>query len=125
MIYAGKENAVVELVDVSQIVEEMLELLKVPVSKHAVVEANLGKDLPPTRANAAQLRQIVMNLVTNASDALGDKNGVIGVATSQVKVVASWTTPFIRLRQTLLEAVAEWSELRSSQLIQKLNPGEA
>ena len=56
---------------------EMLELLKVSVSKHAVLEVNLGKNLPPIRANAAQLRQIVMNLVTNASDAVGDRDGVI------------------------------------------------
>ena len=86
MVYAGKETAVVGFVDISQIVEEMLELLKVSVSKHAVVEANLGKDLPPVRTNTAQLRQIVMNLVTNASEAIGDRNGVIRVSTSRVTV---------------------------------------
>jgi len=86
MVYAGKETAVVGLVDISQIVEEMLELLKVSVSKHAVVEANLGKDLRPVRANAAQLRQIVMNLITNASEAIGDRDGVICVSTSRVTV---------------------------------------
>jgi PAS domain S-box-containing protein len=84
MVYAGKESAVVGLVDVSQIVQEMLELLKVSVSKHAVVETNLGNDLPPVRANAAQLRQIVMNLVTNASEAIGDRDGVIRVITRRV-----------------------------------------
>jgi CheY-like chemotaxis protein/two-component sensor histidine kinase len=86
MVYAGKETGVVELVDVSQIVEEMLELLRLSVSKHAVVEANLGKNLFPVRANAAQLRQIVMNLVTNASEAIGDRDGVIRVSTSRVTV---------------------------------------
>jgi len=85
MIYAGKESAVEGLVDVSRIVREMLELLKVSVSKHAVLETNLGQDLPAVRANAAQLRQIVMNLVTNASDAIGDRDGVIRVTTSSVK----------------------------------------
>jgi len=90
MVYAGKETAVVELVGVSQIVAEMLEFLKVSVSKHAVMEANLGKDLPPVQANAAQLRQIVMNLVTNASDAIGDRDGVIRVSTSQLKVGRDW-----------------------------------
>jgi PAS domain S-box-containing protein len=85
MVYAGKETAVVGLVDVSQIVGEMLELLKVSVSKHALLEANLGKDLPPVRANAAQLRQIVMNLVTNASEAIGGQDGVIQVSTKCVR----------------------------------------
>jgi CheY-like chemotaxis protein/two-component sensor histidine kinase len=73
-------------VDVSQIVEEMLELLKVSVSKHAVMEVNLDKDLPPVQANAAQLRQLVMNLVTNASDAIEGRDGLIRVSTSRVKV---------------------------------------
>ena len=86
MIYAGKETAAVGLVDVSQIVKEMLELFKVSVSKHAVLETNLGQGCPGVRANAAQLRRIVMNLVTNASDALGDRDGVIRVTTSCVNV---------------------------------------
>ena len=86
MIYAGKESVVVGLVDVSKIVREMLELLRVSVSKHAVLEADLGHDLPSVRANAAQLRQIVMNLITNASDAVGDRDGVIRLSTSCVKV---------------------------------------
>jgi len=86
MVYGGKETAVVGLVDVSQIVEQMLELMRVSVSKHAVVEENLGKDLPPVRANGAQLRQIVMNLVTNASEAIEDRNGVIRMSTSRVTV---------------------------------------
>jgi len=86
MIYAGKESAVVGLVDVSRIVKEMLELLKVSVSKHAVVETDLDEDLPAVRANAAQLRQVVMNLVTNASEAIGHRDGVIRVTTSRVKV---------------------------------------
>jgi CheY-like chemotaxis protein len=50
------------------------------------VEANLGKDLPPVQANAAQLRQIVMNLVTNASEAIGDRDGMIRLSTSRVRV---------------------------------------
>jgi PAS domain S-box-containing protein len=81
MIYAGKEGEVVERVDLSKIVGEMLALLKVSVSKHALITSDLDRELPPTRAGAAQLRQIVMNLVTNASDAIGDRDGVIRVIT--------------------------------------------
>jgi PAS domain S-box-containing protein len=84
MIYAGKESTVVELVDLSTIVEEMLSLLKVSVTKHAVIQANLDQHLPAVRASAAELRQIVMNLITNASDAIGDKDGVIRVITTRV-----------------------------------------
>jgi two-component system, cell cycle sensor histidine kinase and response regulator CckA len=85
MVYAGIESEVVELVDVSRIVKDTLELLKVSVSKRAVLELDLGKELPAILANAAQVRQIVMNLVTNASDALGERDGVVRVTTRCVK----------------------------------------
>ena len=82
MIYSGQDQADLGSVDLSRLVEEMLELLKVSVSKHAVLKTNLLKDLPAVRGNAAQIRQIVMNLIINASEALGEKDGVIRVTTS-------------------------------------------
>ena len=81
MIYTGQESEVLELVDVSQIVEDMIELLRVSVSKRATLETDLDKDLPTVRGNPAQLRQLVMNLITNASEAIGDRDGVIRIAT--------------------------------------------
>ncbi len=75
-----------EPVDVSSLVTEMLELLKVAVSKHAVLKTSLAKGLPRVRANPAQIRQVVMNLVTNASEAIGDREGVIGVMTDRLAV---------------------------------------
>ena len=89
MVYAGKDRASVGLVNVSLIVDEMLQLLKISVSKHAVLETDLGKDLPAVRADTAQLRQIVLNLVTNASEAIGDRAGVIRVTTKCVRDRAS------------------------------------
>ena len=86
MIYAGKESEVLGSVDVSRIVEEMLELLKVSVSKHAELETDLAEDLPAVRASDSQIRQIVMNLITNSSAAIGETNGVIRVTTKRVTV---------------------------------------
>jgi PAS domain S-box-containing protein len=83
MIFAGNERGEIELVDVSSLVSEMLELLKVSVSKHAFLKASLGHGLPAVRGTPAQLRQVVMNLVTNASEALGDRDGVIEVLTER------------------------------------------
>jgi nitrogen-specific signal transduction histidine kinase/ActR/RegA family two-component response regulator len=84
MIYAGKESEVPGLVNVSGVVEEMLGLLRVSVSKHAALETDLSHDLPAIQGGAAQLRQIVMNLVINASEAIGDRDGMIRVITSRV-----------------------------------------
>jgi signal transduction histidine kinase/CheY-like chemotaxis protein len=86
MIYAGKESDVLEPVDVSKSVEGMLGLLQVVVSRRVALMSDLGEDLPAVRARAAQLSQIVMNLVVNASDALGDRDGVIRVSTRHLAV---------------------------------------
>jgi two-component system cell cycle sensor histidine kinase/response regulator CckA len=84
MIYAGQETAALQPVDISNLVDEMLQLLKVSISKHAVLKTELGKNFPAVLASAAQIRQVVMNLITNASEAIGERHGVIQVSTARV-----------------------------------------
>ena len=86
MIFAGNERGTLEPVDISGLVGEMLELLKVSISKHAVLKTSLGKGLPAVHGNPAQIRQVVMNLVTNASEAIGDRDGTILVVTERLAV---------------------------------------
>jgi CheY-like chemotaxis protein len=64
----------------------MLGLLKVAVSRHVALITDLAEDLPVVRARGAQLSQIVMNLVVNASDAVGDRDGVIRITTRHVAI---------------------------------------
>jgi two-component system, cell cycle sensor histidine kinase and response regulator CckA len=85
MIYAGKENDGIGTVDVSRVVEGMQGLLKIAVSRHAALITDLGEALP-VRARPAQISQIVMNLVVNASEALGDHDGVVRVTTKHISV---------------------------------------
>jgi CheY-like chemotaxis protein len=56
-------------------------MLEVSISKKAVLRLNLIPDLPSVEADTTQIRQIVMNLVINASEAIGEKSGVIAVTT--------------------------------------------
>src|SRR4029077_5318087 len=85
MIYSGQDQAELVSVDLSRLVEEMVELLKVSISKRALLRTDLRSNLPAVRGNAAQIRQTVMNLIINASEALGEKDGVIHIATSFVE----------------------------------------
>jgi two-component system, cell cycle sensor histidine kinase and response regulator CckA len=86
MIYAGKEKEVPGPVDISKTIEDMIELLRVSVSKNATLEIDLAKELPAVQANAAQISQIVINLVTNASEAIGARDGAIRVTTRYVAI---------------------------------------
>jgi CheY-like chemotaxis protein len=85
MIYSGQDKAdPVEGLDLSRLVEEMLELLKVSISKYAVLKTDLHQGLPAVRGRTSQVRQIVMNLIINASEAVGEKGGVIQVTASRI-----------------------------------------
>ena len=88
MIYSGQESGELEVVDVSGVVSEIVQLLRVSVSKHAILKTDLEQDLCGVRAHPAQLRQLVMNLVSNASDAIGQRDGVIHVTTKRKIVTA-------------------------------------
>ncbi len=81
LAYSGKGRFVVESLDLNILLEEMLHMLEVSISKKAVLRLNLHKPLPPVEADATQMRQIVMNLVINASEAIGDRSGVIAITT--------------------------------------------
>ena len=89
MIYSGREKGDIELLDLSQVVEEMLELLKISISKRALLKIDLPKNLSAVPGNAPQIRQIVMNLVLNASEAIGEKGGAIHIATSRLRLEPS------------------------------------
>ena len=85
MAYAGQEDTVFEPVDLSRLLNELIEFLKVSISKRATLRVTLPEKLRAVRANSAQLRQVVLNLITNASEALGEQEGFISVAVTQVK----------------------------------------
>jgi PAS domain S-box-containing protein len=78
--YAGRESAIRESTDLSLLVQEVLQLLKLFVSENATIRVTLPDEPAVVRANRAQLRQVILNLVTNASEALGDRAGVISIS---------------------------------------------
>jgi PAS domain S-box-containing protein len=81
LAYSGRGKFVVENLDLNCLLEEMLHMLEVSISKRAVLRLNLTRPLPTVEVDATQVRQVVMNLVINASEAIGDKSGVIAITT--------------------------------------------
>ncbi len=84
LAYSGKGQFVVQLVDVNELISEMSQLLRVSVSKKAMLRCQLSQDLPQIRADSTQIHQVFMNLITNAADAIGDRSGVVIVSTREV-----------------------------------------
>ncbi len=82
MIYAGNEGSTAELLDLSHLVKQMLDLIRISVSKSVVLKTDLGNNLPALLGNAPQIQQVVMNLVLNASEALNGNAGAITVRTA-------------------------------------------
>jgi two-component system cell cycle sensor histidine kinase/response regulator CckA len=81
LAYSGKGQFNVMRLDLSAVVEETTHLLQLSISKKASLKYNLDRNLPAIMADATQIRQIIMNLVINASEAIGDKSGMITITT--------------------------------------------
>jgi two-component system cell cycle sensor histidine kinase/response regulator CckA len=81
LAYAGRGQLTLEPLDLTALVEEMTQLLHVSTAKKATLQYRFAAGLPSVRADATQIRQVVMNLVLNASEAIGDGPGVVTVTT--------------------------------------------
>ncbi len=80
LAYSGKGRFVIEPIDLAEFVEEMAHLLEVSISKKVWLEYNFA-DSPTFDGDATQIRQVIMNLITNASEAIGSESGVISLST--------------------------------------------
>ena len=88
LAYSGRGHFDVRPVSLSELVLDMGHLLAASLSKKARVEYDLPL-LPTVQADVAQMRQVIMNLITNASDALEDRAGTIRVRTGMELVGSS------------------------------------
>lgn len=81
LAYAGRGQARIEEIEISALVREVVQLASAAMSKKAEVCFELEDELPAISADATQIRQVVMNLVTNAGDAVGDEVGRVTIRT--------------------------------------------
>lgn len=83
LAYAGKGRFLIRSLDLADVVREMSSLLGTAISKKANLELDLQR--APAAGDATQIRQIALNLLTNASDALGGSEGRICLRTGVMK----------------------------------------
>ncbi|MEI6972600.1 MAG: PAS domain-containing protein [bacterium] len=81
LAYSGRGRLEKQDFCLSNLVEELLHMLRTSISKKCVLNLNLEKQVLLMHGDVSQIRQILMNLVMNASEAIGDRSGSITVST--------------------------------------------
>ena len=84
LAYSGRGKFEVKPVNLSALVEEISKLMEVSIKKNVLLQYNLEPSLFAVEADAAQLQQVILNLITNANEAIEDKNGVITLTTGML-----------------------------------------
>ena len=86
--YSGKGKVMVQLLDLDELIESMMPLLRASISSAVTLSFRRGEHAPVVEADATQLRQVLLNLVTNAAEAIGDRVGSVDIRTSHVSLDA-------------------------------------
>lgn len=77
LAYAGKDTFNFEITNLSELIGEMIDIIKTSISNKTILNVYLSQGALPILADPGQIRRIIMNLITNASEAIGDQEGVI------------------------------------------------
>jgi PAS domain S-box-containing protein len=90
LAYAGKGKFVVEPFYLADMIQEIGHLLQISISKKIALRYDFSDNVPAVEGDIRQIRQVIMNLIRNASDAIGDRSGVITVSVGLVEANKSY-----------------------------------
>ena len=88
LAYSGRGQFLVRVLDLSDQVDEMVHLLEISVPKSVLLALDLRRHLPAISVDASQLQQVIMNLVINAAEAIGEASGSITLTTGAQRLEA-------------------------------------
>ena len=89
LAYAGRGTFQVCHLSLSNLANEMSSLLAASIPKTTHLVYDLAENLPTIKADATQLRQVIMNLVLNGSESLNGQTGFVRISTSVVHLNGS------------------------------------
>ncbi len=84
LAYSGQGKVETRLLDLNKMIRDMSQLLRISVAKKVQLSFDLAHSLPLIQGDASQIRQVLVNLIINASEAITDKEGSIWVSTGVV-----------------------------------------
>jgi PAS domain S-box-containing protein len=79
--FSGKGHFEVSKMDLNRLLEENADIFRSSIARTMTLSVRLAPALPPILADAGQLQQVVMNLITNASESMEDRPGELTLAT--------------------------------------------
>ncbi len=85
LAYAGKSSPELAPRNLNRLIEEISRLLSSSIPRKVKLEMDLAENLPAVEMDVTQIRQVVLNLITNAGEAIGNKPGCIRVSTALSK----------------------------------------
>ncbi len=88
LIYAGKAQPIPTKFNIKTLVEEMVNMLKATLNQNVTITLDLSAEIPSINADSNQIRQVAMNLIINASEAIGTEQGAIAVSLALVVIEA-------------------------------------
>ena len=125
LAYSGKGRFVVQRHDLNDLLRDTIDLLKISISKRASLAFDLCAEPTTVLADATQLRQVTMNLVINASEAIGDTGGSIHVRSGVSRLDTAFLTgimcaPDIRAGQFAWFEVADTGSGMSTEVMERI-----
>lgn len=84
--YSGGGKFVVAPINLNTMIKEILELVKASLSKKAELKISMLESLPEIEGDISQIRQVLMNLIINASDSLKNESGIVQISTAVQKI---------------------------------------
>ncbi len=82
LAYSGRGQIEMHSVNLNQIIQDNQSLYAAAIPKHVELQTDLDESLPLIKADDGQIQQIVLNILLNASEAIGDKPGRISLSTT-------------------------------------------
>ncbi len=83
LAYSGRGRFVLETINASRLLEEMGNILEITISRNVTLKFDLTPQIPTFEGDATQIRQVIMNLITNAAESIGNKPGLVALSTGQ------------------------------------------
>ncbi|MCZ6889639.1 MAG: response regulator [Gammaproteobacteria bacterium] len=98
LAYSGKGRFVIEPANLSDILREMNDLLRTTLNKDQTLHFFLEDNLPAVDADVTQIRQVLMNLIINATEAIEHDHGIVNITTGQQRCDADYLAASLATR---------------------------